>query len=123
MEELMARLESGMANLQAMHDYTDMPKTEEMDEAEMFHSPYPEDGPDPSLELTQDQLDQLSNPKIIQKMMQPHVMQKILTLLKDVDEDQEHEEEDAEDAEDDDDDEEEASEAHAAPVRKADTAK
>merc|ERR1719321_423224 len=51
MEDLMARLEAGMANLQAMHAFTEE-KDEEEEEVEDFLSPYPEDGPDPSLALT-----------------------------------------------------------------------
>merc|ERR1719420_2762831 len=102
----MARLEAGMANMQimtaeSMSKYA-QPDDEEDDEEEAPHpqhrhhhrAPVEEDeegddheGPeDDSNGLTPDQLEALSDPKTMQKMMQPHVMQKILTMLQEVDE-------------------------------------
>merc|ERR1719375_2115437 len=81
----MARLEAGMANMQIM-------TAEHMAKQPAEEEPEPEGASVPTGDasgLTPDQLEALSDPRTMQRMMQPHVMQKILTMLQDVSEEEE----------------------------------
>merc|ERR1719420_1915676 len=89
----MARLEAGMANMQIMTaEHMAKQPAEEEPEEDDEEEPEPEGASVPTGDasgLTPDQLEALSDPRTMQRMMQPHVMQKILTMLQDVSEEEE----------------------------------